>query len=1005
MPLLESLFYDAKDHELLRVVNRFLERDRLADDVQKDFHAALHPHGIKELAVSQEIRVAYAVVNLLDSLESGAKMEERLNALQSLRDEVLYTGSGDFRRNTGRVLIQIMKNLIRAHGDYDTQLKAAHDFRKAAGGRRRVVRKMLRRHHLVEMPEEWNQAAFDNHVHDANTKGRKSPTHLIMDAWIKGIRELNVVYYNFVEPGAVEELLRASAVMEIKVRVGVEFQARFRGRHVQVIWEPRGFADYREMIAFLEEKPTQHLMRMGREASLHHHRYVLRLLDRFNGSMRHAIGREYGVELETIPESEILFLVGIGQTSRTHLAELIVRGIRRAFIPMFEDMRARYADASPEEQAKMLEHAERIGQLSPDDILDSWLLPHNNPDIPPPHREQDGHVPEILRLLPTTLIDWLTSIRTPGHITLNVSMLSEEDVLELIWECQGLITHLELFNLKNYNAGRMEHLEAISNLHQALNGGSTVALKRLIRRIVREYGCSPEEKAGERCRLFTEILRNIPRLQSFYKLTPLRVRIGSDSSGRSARMHGMGFVFPETLPEASLSKWNGPTSHRRMIPMHIEVYPRVSYHPKRHLPLGESLTAFLRRLPGCRHLGSYEAEDWVIDEKTARYAKDGNIATLGGIQGIGKSLFSFVPEKEETNGHNTDYINTTLRNTLKVAFGFALTMATFLYTQTWWVLAWFGPFIWFGITGFRNVLQAVLSGGGLRRSQLLRWNDYISWSRLSDSLMYTGLSVPLLELGVRWFALEKLCGITALNNPLALYTTMSVVNGLYIASHNYYRGLPRAAVIGNLFRSVLAIPVSVLYNYAGLEIFLLAGWPVVILQQGASVISKLASDTVAAAIEGMADKVVFLRMRHWDYKAKLDQLFTCFSRLEALMPEEDVLELLRRPKDFIQAVDREARDLERTIIINALDLMYFWMYQPRARNTLVQIAQSMTADESAIFAHSQLVLTRVEEVSRFFVEGLVGRNFAKPLAFYLARYEEYLADMAKLTGLELDFRT
>ena len=55
-----------------------------------------------------------------------------------------------------------------------------------------------------------------------------------------------------------------------------------------------------------------------------------------------------------------------------------------------------------------------------------------------------------------------------------------------------------------------------------------------------------------------------------------RVRIGSDSSGRAARMHGMGFVFPEALPAPALRDWNGPDSHRRMIPMHIEVYPRVS---------------------------------------------------------------------------------------------------------------------------------------------------------------------------------------------------------------------------------------------------------------------------------------------------------------------------------------------------------------------------------------------------------------------------------------------
>ena len=1002
----DAFFYDAEDHELLRVVNRFLERDRLAPgDTLRDFYAALHPHGIKELTVSKEIRVAYAVVKLLDSLESGDRVEDRLNALQNLHDEVLYTTSGDFRYNTGRVLIQIMKNLIRAHGNYTEQLKAAHDFRKTAGGRRRVVRAMLHRHHLVEMPEEWNQPTFDNHVHDANTKGRKSPTHLIMDAWIKGIRELNVVYYNFVEQSAVEELLRAAAIMGTKVRVGVEFQARFRGGHVQIIWEPRGFADYREMLAFLEEKPTQHLLRMGREASLHHHRYVLRLLERYNEAFRHDIGKAYGVKLEPIAENEIISLVGIGQTSRTHLAELIVRSIRRNFAQVFEDMRARLTDASAEDRARMQARVEGINGLTPDDILDSWLLPEKNPDIPLPHMEQDGHVPEILRLLPTTLVDWLTSIRTPCHITLNVSRLAVEDVLELIYDCGGLITHLELFNLKNYNAGRMEHLEPISELHHALNEGSTVALKRLIRKIVNEYGCRLEDGAGERCRLFTEILRNIPKLQSYYQFTPLRVRIGSDSSGRAARMHGMGFAFPETLPGAAMRHWSGPDSHRRMIPMRIEVYPRVSYFPRRHPPLGALLTGLLRRLPGCSRLGMEKVQDWVINEKTTRHDPKGNIATLGGIQGMGKRQFSFAAESGRgERGGFFDHMNTTLKNVLKVVFGFALTVATFQYTQSWWVLAWFGPFIWFGITGFRNILQAVLSGGGIRRTPLLRWNDYVNWSRLCDSLLFTGLSVPLLELGVRWFLLEHLCDITALERPMLFYSVMSGVNGIYIASHNLYRGFPKAAVVGNLFRSVIAIPVSIAYSDAAWGLCILANWDTGILEQGASVISKLASDTVAAAIEGLADKSAFLRMRHWDYKAKLEQLFTCYSRLETLMPEEDALELLRRPKAFLLTAGKEAEELERTIIINALDLMYFWMYQPRARSTLTRLVDGMTADESAIFANSQLVLTRVEEVSRLFVDGLIGRKFARPLAFYLARYEEYLADMAELTGVELEFK-
>lgn len=68
-----------------------------------------------------------------------------------------------------------MKEIVRARGDEHAQLRLVRDFRRAASGNPRLVRLFLRRHHLLEMPEEWNQLTMDHHIHDANTKGRKTP--------------------------------------------------------------------------------------------------------------------------------------------------------------------------------------------------------------------------------------------------------------------------------------------------------------------------------------------------------------------------------------------------------------------------------------------------------------------------------------------------------------------------------------------------------------------------------------------------------------------------------------------------------------------------------------------------------------------------------------------------------------------------------------------------------------------------------------------------------------
>lgn len=68
-----------------------------------------------------------------------------------------------------------------------------------------------------------------------------------------------------------------------------------------------------------------------------------------------------------------------------------------------------------------------------------------------------------------------------------------------------------------------------------------------------------------------------------------------------------------------------------------------------------------------------------------------------------------------------------------------------MLTQNWWVLAWFGALIWFSITGIRNIIQAVIAGGGFQKGARIDWKSLINWSRVSDSLMYTGMSVVLLE--------------------------------------------------------------------------------------------------------------------------------------------------------------------------------------------------------------------------------------------------------------------
>ena len=190
-------------------------------------------------------------------------------------------------------------------------------------GQPRIVRKQLLRYHLLEMPEEWNQVTFDDHVHDVNTKGRKSSTHLIMDAWIKGIRRLRVVHYNYIETRFAAELLETADNLDIDVRIGIEFPARYRDRFIQLIWTPRGFADAQSFFCFLEEPAVSQLMQEGRALSRYQQAYVMAILEAFNTVHLQHINDQYDVALSPIDPKEFLAFVGMGQRSILHLEAFV----------------------------------------------------------------------------------------------------------------------------------------------------------------------------------------------------------------------------------------------------------------------------------------------------------------------------------------------------------------------------------------------------------------------------------------------------------------------------------------------------------------------------------------------------------------------------------------------------------------------------------------------------------------------------------------------------------
>ena len=463
------LLFDQRDRQLLDIVNEVLGKDPTRQYRREMVYPYLHPRGIKELSESKGLRIAFSIIHLLESMEAGG-VNDRLNALRSLRDEVLLTAAGPMPKNTARVLLQIMKELVRAHGREQRQLELAHDFRACVSGNPRIIRRQLRQYHLLEMPEEWNQLSFDDHVHDANTKGRKSSSHLIMDAWIKGIRRLRVIYYNCLEARFAIEILEAARIMGIDIRIGIEFFARFRNRYIQLIWVPRGFSDAQDFLCFLEESPVKDLMTEGKQVCSYQEEHVLKVLEAFNTIHGPAIQKDLGVEVPLLDTSEFLSFVGTGQPSLVHLAEFAHAKMLPPMRSRVQALRERYPKAPQEERVNIARVVQTLNHMDSDTILEQCLRPDKNPQIPDPLTPGQGsQVPGILQLSPREILNRLSRLRQGYRITLNLSDLQVEDVLELLYDCEGMINRLEIFNLKDYAAGKTDQVAEISRLQQAVN--------------------------------------------------------------------------------------------------------------------------------------------------------------------------------------------------------------------------------------------------------------------------------------------------------------------------------------------------------------------------------------------------------------------------------------------------------------------------------------------------------------------------------------------------------
>ena len=993
-----GLFFDRRDHELVALIDEHLSMSAARDRGEAEPRPPIfHPDGIAELGSSKALRVAWAVMGLIDDT-APTTAQERLVALGALKAEACSSARTPFRLNTARALIQLMKELLRARGDRLEQLGLAHDFNKAASGRPRIVRAFLHRHNLLEMPEEWNQRSFDYHVHDSHSTGRKSPTHLIMDAWLKGIRTLKVIYDDYAPPAAAAELIAAAEIMDVTIRIGIRFHRWFRGTRVTLVWTPRGFSGPRGFTEFLDTPAMRALTAEGREIDAARAALFVDLVVDYNAGYRLDLDRRFGLAVAPLEMREIEAVVVGGAPSWAHLADCIHRRTVAAMRRRCEA--AALPDADPALVTDVRARLAEMEQFSPATVLDDWLTRA----VADGAERLRANVPRLAKETPAELLERLDAAATDYRASIDSRNLTPSQVLQLLHLAKGRITHLEIFELRTFRPEQLPRLQAMNDLRAVVNSGNPARFKRLVKATL---DATPPE-AVEDAACLRDLLGSMREITGHYGRHPLSAFVGSDSSGRSdwGGQHGMGFVVVETLPVAEQRACYA-RGERRPLPLRFSLRETVERSTDAAISARARLARH-RRLAWLvywwqRFIGLFAVtrREWTGPLESLDVVENGNVLPLGGA-GVfpGNRLAANGQGGGPRRAPGLAHLNTLFVHLAFVTAGFVPAFLAFQATQTGFLAVWGAP-LWFLVTGSRNIAQAVISGGGAIGHSDLRWQDYVSWTRVSESLFYTGFSVPLLELGVRFLLLQKGLGLTAATHPVQVFLIIAAVNGVYLMSHNLYRGLPRAGAFANLGRSLSAAPVAVLYNALLWWVLRLAEVPnaEAWLTASSTLVAKTASDTAAAIIEGHFDRQATARLRLRDIGEVMSGLFDRQAALELCFPEVPATDLLRRPHALFASPRPEVRRIAEEMAVHALDLMYFHFNQPLAPQSLRLYARGLQPEDRAFVLAAQNLLTERGAIAALLGGDAFGPSSKRAFAFYRNHARRYREILPKLLGL------
>lgn len=757
-----------------------------------------HPGGFRREFGRRRLSIAEAYI-IITRFKSPEYFQERLQALRILVEQSLHSKALNMPLNTARVQIALMKEAVKAHGNRRLQMEHITDFGLASFGQEAIIRGFLKKLHLIEVPEIGKPLkelalGWDDHVHDSLSEGRKSPTQVLMDAFVKGMSRLTLVY-STLNRRTMREALQAGEILGIKVEIGFEFSVGKGGQRRHYMYVPPRFSRSKDLFKFLDKhedllKELQNGLKHNRD---NRYKYAYSLIRQFNEIDVPKLNEDYNSDhpcyFAPLTNEEFDKVVASGQPSREHLSELLFERFQKVLhrrvlllktmVCVGESRLNRGVFSQWELDALRSRYEETrntFTSLSKSELATQYLASRMAVDYDSAFATE---LPILvnLRKLPGKLV-----LLHPLEMGLKKSMTH-------ILKYHQYITNIETLNLRDSASRNPSDIISLNKFISLLNNRSSQEVAEFLQQFnLTEIDNDLLEAASKKCHK-----------------KPIIPNCGSDSTGRSRHIPGMGFIRSDSI---------SPAIRKTYTESHV-VLPQ----PITHLFLNKGR--------------------WETDVEHKKSSQESILCM--GKQSTPKPLV--VGDEDEI--HFTGfikfwrYLNPTLKKMFRFGVGFAVAMF-WMYNYQFdgnIALGTFFASLWLFITFFRNILVDLIASSG---SDLKNWSiKNINFDNAYQSVFWTGFSVPVLGMvkyGVDFWWPTQDGGIAF---EAFKFFFICFANGLYISFHNRLRNFDKKVIRVNFFRSILSWPFATAFAPVGNAI----GIPSIVQ-------AKFWSDVVAGLIEG-----------------------------------------------------------------------------------------------------------------------------------------------------------